>query len=317
MSKYQSLADLYQVIDYHGYTLDQIRQGAAIVKEYFPIKPTCLSEWNQCDAASVFSLDIEAVSRCYFLLGGSTDQTQYDILKLPTIYASFKSWPEVVPIPEPLPVPQPIPTEVKMMQVIDVSNHQRSINWALVGQCGPPAAIIKASEGTNYVDPYFVANWQGAKANGINRTAYHFGRPSSNSGHQEAHYFLSVVSDIQVGDSLALDLEDDLVSPTAGLLAYTLDFLQTIEASLGFKPLLYSSNSYLSEHGCIGSQELAQYGLWIADWQTSQFPATPSPWSVVALWQYGSGPVPGIQGAVDLSVFNGSLDQLKKYGKLG
>lgn len=199
---------------------------------------------------------------------------------------------------------------------IDVSNHQQTIDWSLTSRCGISFAMIKASESTNFTDGFFSKNWTAAKQYGLARGAYHFGRPSQTSGHAEANYFLSVVQDIQVGDSLVLDLEDDVVDPNADLAAYCIDFLTTVEQRVGFKPLLYSRTNYLTSHKCINNAQLGEYGLWLAAYQRT-LPSLPGGWPFWALWQYTSaGILPGITGQVDMNLYNGDVASLKRYGKL-
>ena len=59
-------------------------------------------------------------------------------------------------------------------QGIDVSNWQGYINYEEVKRDGIEIVYIKASEGTNYKDPYFDVNYQNAKNNGLKVGFYHF-----------------------------------------------------------------------------------------------------------------------------------------------
>ncbi len=202
-----------------------------------------------------------------------------------------------------------------MILGFDISNNNGSVDWALTGRLGYSFVVIKASEGTTFRDPFFAAEWESAREFGLVRGAYHFARPSANSGRDEAHFFLDVVRDLRVGDFLALDLEDTRVAPRADLHDYALDFLTTVQHAVGFRPLLYSGNWYMDPHNLEGHADLAAYGLWYASWQPT-FPPVPPAWDFLAMWQYGAGPVPGISGVVDLDLFNGTVEQLRRYGKL-
>lgn len=215
-------------------------------------------------------------------------------------------------------VPTPMPQPMKYARGVDLSNNNGAVDVPLLAQC-IDFAFFKASEGTTFRDDYFGSNWYAAGVAQLARGAYHFGRPSANSGHAEAMFFLDQLTrnGINRGDVLALDLEEDekTLPATADLLAYTLDFMRTIYGALGFRPLLYSRTSYLAAHNCLGNPELGQYGLWLADYQTRAFPATPAGWPFVAAWQYGQGAVPGVKGDADFDVFAGTVDQFRKYGK--
>jgi len=51
---------------------------------------------------------------------------------------------------------------------IDVSNHQKLIDWKSVAQTGGYTFVfIKATEGKDYQDAYFQANWRGTKEHGL------------------------------------------------------------------------------------------------------------------------------------------------------
>ena len=53
---------------------------------------------------------------------------------------------------------------------IDVSNWSGYINWREVRDAGIEVAIIQASEGTFYRDPYLHEFYNGAKENGLVRS---------------------------------------------------------------------------------------------------------------------------------------------------
>src|SRR4051812_18132772 len=60
---------------------------------------------------------------------------------------------------------------------IVVSEFQGNINWAQVKAAGKAFAIIRVSDGTGHLDPFFAQNWAGAKAAGLIRGAYQFFEP--------------------------------------------------------------------------------------------------------------------------------------------
>ncbi|TIM61446.1 MAG: lysozyme, partial [Mesorhizobium sp.] len=75
---------------------------------------------------------------------------------------------------------------------IDVSHHQRQIDWRRVAADDVAFAIIKATEGGDHVDGAFAANLREARAAGLAVGAYHFFtfcRP----GADQANNFISVV----------------------------------------------------------------------------------------------------------------------------
>src|SRR5215467_6280492 len=50
---------------------------------------------------------------------------------------------------------------------VDVSHFDGTPDWAAAKRAGITFAIIKATEGTSFVDNHFAANWTNTKANGI------------------------------------------------------------------------------------------------------------------------------------------------------
>ena len=192
---------------------------------------------------------------------------------------------------------------------VDVSSWQGSaIDWAAVTGAGYEFVLVKATEGTSYTNPDFAADWIGAQKAGMARGAYHFALPDVNAAADEAAYFLRAVGQLTPGDFLALDVE----AGSGNLLPWVAAFLAAVQAAAGFKPLLYSRTEFMAAHNLLDAS-LADNGLWLAQYQSTQPPA-PAPWQFVAIWQSGQGSVPGIAGLVDQDVFNGTRDQLLKYG---
>lgn len=211
-----------------------------------------------------------------------------------------------------------VPTTLrKYTHGCDISNNNgRVSDWTQLARC-IDFVEIKATE-YDFQDPFFKENWKAARDNGLVRIAYDFARPSLGSGHDEATRFLDFVNKsggILSGDIPMLDMEDVKVNPTADLLAYVIDWLDTVEAAWGAPPWLYSASWYLKPHNLQGHTELAKYGLNYAEYGTVP-PTVPAPWTFWTVWQYSSsGTLPGLSRAVDLDLFNGTLDQLRKYGK--
>ena len=100
---------------------------------------------------------------------------------------------------------------------IDISGHQGTINWTQV-KGAKDFALIKASEGYNFSDSYFVANRNGARSSGILRGFYHYARPDlGNSGTAEADSFVNIVGTFQSANCLCWTM-----SPSSPLLVMTI-----------------------------------------------------------------------------------------------
>lgn len=200
-----------------------------------------------------------------------------------------------------------------MITGIDVSNHQGDVDVATAAECGVKFLFHKATEGVNYVDPFYGPNLERARSAGIVVGSYHFARPDLNPDPvAEANYFLAKVGTPRVGELLALDIE----SGDGALQAWVTVWLRTVEARVGFKPLLYSGDWFMRPHSLEYNDDLKEYGLWLAAYRSS-YPTAPPNWAFWAVWQYGTGPVPGVNGSCDLDVANVETpQQLKWYGRL-
>lgn len=75
---------------------------------------------------------------------------------------------------------------------IDVSRHQGDIDWKRVAADDVSFAIIKATEGGDWVDPKFSENFREARAAGLKVGAYHFYR-FNRTGAEQAQNFIKTV----------------------------------------------------------------------------------------------------------------------------
>jgi GH25 family lysozyme M1 (1,4-beta-N-acetylmuramidase) len=202
-----------------------------------------------------------------------------------------------------------------MIRVLDISAYQHPgpawpngapIDFAAVKASGVTAVIIKATEGADYTNPYFVQDRAAARAAGLKVGAYHFARPSRGGAWQEAQHFLAVA-----GRGLDFYIDDSEDPDAAGwdLRAWSLTFLQTVEQGLGgVIPWLYSYRPYLVAT-LKGDARFARYPLWEAAYTTAP-PVETAPWGGWQMWQYtDAAQIPGIVGAVDESVLAGALPQ--------
>src|SRR4051812_45438591 len=89
---------------------------------------------------------------------------------------------------------------------IDVSHHQRDIDWAAVKASGISFAYIKATEGADFKDSKFSENWNNSNAAQIVRGAYHFFTFGTSGESQAANFIAAVSSDANMLPP-AIDLE--------------------------------------------------------------------------------------------------------------
>jgi GH25 family lysozyme M1 (1,4-beta-N-acetylmuramidase) len=190
----------------------------------------------------------------------------------------------------------------------DVADYQHpkghSINWNKVAKDGKDFAIVKATEGTTYTNPYFSSDYAESLAAGLVHGSYHFARPAhpiAATAQAQASYFADAVGAVTTTHTLppALDLEvTGGLSPKA-LTVWSQDFLLDLRALTNRTPMLYVS-PYFWEHDVGDPAAFVRFPLWMAEYGVKTAP-------VSDLWQYTStAHVSGIQGDVDLSKFIGT-----------
>src|SRR4051812_2490353 len=124
---------------------------------------------------------------------------------------------------------------------VDVSHFDGTIDWAAARRDGVAFAIIKATEGTSFVDNHFATNWTKTRANGIIHGAYHFFRPKSDPVAQ-ADFFVQVAGSPKSGDLppvIDLEVTDGLTAAQVAAGART--FLQRVQQKTGRVPMIYTS----------------------------------------------------------------------------
>lgn len=221
------------------------------------------------------------------------------------------------------------PTTV--VEGVDVSDWDGTIDWDQVAASGRAFAFIKATQGNYDAQSTFAASWSGAKAAGLLRSPYHF-FDATVDGVTQAQYFLSILNaqgGLEPGDlPPMLDIECPTSSsesgaerscegqgysgwvPPATLAQVAFDWLTTVEQATGRTPIIYSYPDWFESVG-FTDPRLAQYALYIA----SPFACAdvPAPWTTTVFWQYSSKAiVPGIggNGSTDVDRFLGTQAQL-------
>ena len=197
---------------------------------------------------------------------------------------------------------------------IDVSGWQGNVNWASQWNAGKRFVWVKATENTNYTNPYFSQQYNGSYNQGFIRGAYHFATPNTSSGATQANYFSAHGGGWSAdGKTLpgALDMEYNPYGATcygkskAGMTAWIKDFSDTYHAKWDKWPAIYTSTSWWSQ--CVSGDFSSTNPLWVARYASS--PGTlPYKWGTWTVWQYSSSPI-------DQDTFNGSYDRLLVFAR--
>ena len=195
------------------------------------------------------------------------------------------------------------------MHGIDVSHYQGEINWKMLKQTRQgkfPVEFIfmKATEGGDFSDDRFVANFDSAKVHGFIRGAYHFYNPKTDADKQ-ADFFIRSVK-LEPGD-LPPVLDIEMKSKDVKKLQQDLKiWLRKVENHYGVKPIIYASYKFKTKY--LNDSIFNTYPYWIAHYYVDSV-RYQGEWK---FWQHTDvGTLPGIDEKVDLNVFNGSFSELK------
>ena len=206
---------------------------------------------------------------------------------------------------------------------LDVSYWQGKIGWAQV----PPEykfVFIRTGD-TLFEDPRFTENWEGAKARGLLRGAYHYIRPTK-SPDMQMNLIRSAVPTDDLGE-LPFVLDIEYVTSSVSKSSYRAhigEFLAQADEWFVRPSIIYTGIDQwkdiiyhwwkLPPFGTPDHPDwLAGHPLWVAD-RGRTTPRLPIGWTEWLFYQHSSeGRIPGISGDVDLNVFNGTEAQLMAY----
>lgn len=191
---------------------------------------------------------------------------------------------------------------------IDVSEYQGEIDWKQVrfveNNFPIHFAFIRATVGKDKVDHQFETNWKAANENLI-RGAYHYYRPNENSLKQ-AELFIRNVK-LKPGDlPPVLDIEVVPREQSMDRLKVGLKrWLQKVTLHYKTKPIIYTNEKF---YEAFLKEEFGEYPFWIANYNFF-VEEMQDDW---LLWQFTEkGTVSGIDGNVDVNLFNGTPEMLQ------
>ena len=193
---------------------------------------------------------------------------------------------------------------------IDVSQYQGTIDWdnveAIEEQFELKFVIVRATAGSRKVDLKFKKNWKNLTESMYIQGAYHYYRPDENSTDQ-ANNFINNVKLRKGHLPPILDIEKMPKGQSMDKLKEGLqNWLTIIEKHYGVKPIIYTGEKYYED---FLQKDFPGYQFWIANY---------NPWKEkieddYLMWQFTEkAQLHGINELVDVNVFNGNVDDLKK-----
>lgn len=193
---------------------------------------------------------------------------------------------------------------------IDISHHQKIINWEKLRTEHLQFVFIKATEGGDWKDPLFHENWLHAEQAGVARGAYHFFTLCT-SGKDQAQNFIETVPNEPMMLPPIIDFEfggncQSRPSQQA-VLKELMDCIGEIERVYHYAPIIYITYEAYQYYL---RGELPQSKIWVRDiFRSPHIPDT-RPWE---FWQYSNrGRLNGIETYVDLNVFHGNEAQFHR-----
>lgn len=204
---------------------------------------------------------------------------------------------------------------------VDVSKWQRpggvALKWDEVAASGQKFAFIKATDGVEGDQKYFLEDSIAAAKAGLYVGSYHKAHPDRSATAQADQYVEALQQrDEQISTDKTLppvlDIElDNGLNPTQ-LQKWTKDFLERVEEKTGETPMIYTYR-WFWQNPMGNSTDFTDYPLWLAAYEDSAPTSLPGGWESMAFWQRSStGRVDGIPTNVDEDVFNGTETELQQ-----
>lgn len=210
---------------------------------------------------------------------------------------------------------------------IDVSNHQYTIDWERLTLYADSAgnvhanrkesqylqpvlfAVIKSTEGADWVAETFERNFTEAKRCGIVRGAYHFLRLSDIDGQIRNFIEHTVLEPGDLPPVLDMELDKRVMAKNSKLACeYAHKWLDAMEEHYGVKPILYTYDSYYNDY--LKGKGFDEYDFFIARYNQETQPRVPH----LEIWQFTEdGHSGGIKTKVDLDRFMGDYREFEKF----
>ncbi len=193
------------------------------------------------------------------------------------------------------------PSSNELLDGIDVSEWQGNIDFTQVKSSGIDIVYIKSSEGDGYIDPYFRANYNLAKENGLKIGFYHFLTARTvEDAVTQADFFASVVNNLDVDCRLAMDFEVFGDLNVSEINAISTAFLSRLQNITKKEVVIYSDA--FNARNTFDKTLANTYPVWVADYGVDE-PENGN-WTTWIGFQYtNQGRISGISDFVDRDYF--------------
>ncbi|MGL5649099.1 MAG: GH25 family lysozyme [Clostridium sp.] len=188
----------------------------------------------------------------------------------------------------------------KNLKGVDISKWQGNVDFYKIEQGGYDVVILKATEGTGFIDGYFETNYEKAKKTSLKIGAYHFLSEKSDPIDQ-ARAFWATIKNKKLHVYPILDVEIDTMGRgPKGVTDRCLEFLNEFKNLSGYECIIYTYTSFANSKL---DKRLSKYNLWIAHYGVST-PGRNNIWDTWVGFQYtDKEKVPGITSPCDANEF--------------
>lgn len=181
-----------------------------------------------------------------------------------------------------------------LVRGLDLSHHQQTVDFGRMARDGIQFVMLKATQGTGYVDPTFAPRAQQAHDAGLQVGAYHFAEVDTDVIANVSHFLDTVRPTPASRRLLVLDVErlDGMSGSHAGL--WSAVFVRLLARETGHRPWVYTNASFANACN-LGGLLARDVNLWVASWTSRPQPTLPAGFSTWGMWQFtNSGNVAGI-----------------------
>ena len=171
---------------------------------------------------------------------------------------------------------------------------------------------IKSTEGTTIRNRFYLNDYTQARKHDIRTGAYHFWSVRT-SGAEQATYFIrnTLFRDGDLPPVLDVEPTNAQITQSGGVERMFREiriWLKAVERHTGVKPILYVNQMFVNNHLSKQADLKRDYRVWIARYSEYK------PDVRLTYWQLcPDGRVAGIQGDVDINVFNGYKSQFDTF----
>ncbi len=182
------------------------------------------------------------------------------------------------------------------MKVIDISEHQKTIDYERVKQCGINSVIIRIGWiGNNKykIDDYFETNYKNAKAHGF-KIGYYVYNYCTDTGRMKERikWIKEMLKNRQIDLPVFIDMEDNSIiyAGKVHLTNVSLQFCNELKNDLGVETGVYANKTWFNNLVDVNQIINNNYKVWLAEWNGQSQPTVKYK---VNLWQYTSkGQIP-------------------------